>query len=65
MKNSGYRTGGKHPGRGTSEFESGKKTMVNHAAANHGNHQGPNTVYKTGPGGYGSTGKKSDSSPSK
>ena len=61
----GYATGGKHPPGGDYGF-GGTGVNVTQSGAGMGTGAGqPNTKDDAKPGGHGSTGKKSDSSPSK
>jgi hypothetical protein len=66
-KGYGYKTGGKHAPPGLAAYDSGSKAPVDVSikGAGMGNQQGPNVKDYAKPGGYGSTGKRSDSSPSK
>ncbi len=60
---SAYKTGGKKPGKGLQD-SSGKSIDITSSGAGMGTgyHQ-PNAKNSKGPGGYGSSGKASDSKP--
>ncbi len=65
-KGYGYKTGGKHDGKGLGPYDEGSKGLVDLKAADMGNsYDSPNNKDKASPGGYGSSGSKSNSSPSK
>ncbi len=65
-KKSGYKTGGKHDGKGVAAYSQGDGQTfdVTTGGAGMGNHYGaPNAKGASGPGGKGSTGTKSTSTP--
>lgn len=67
-KGMGYKTGGKHDGKGLAAYDSGSKGTVDVTSSGAGMGTGydqPNTKDSAKPGGYGSSGSKSNSSPSK
>lgn len=67
-KGQGYRTGGKHDGKGLAPYDTGSKATVDVTSrgAGMGNSQGaPNAKTLPNPGGYGSSGSASNSKPSK
>ena len=66
-KGYGYQTGGKHDGKGLAPYDSGSKGTVDVGAngAGMGTHRRANSKDDTPPGGYGSKGGRSSSTPSK
>lgn len=63
----GYRTGGKHDGKGLAAYDTGSKGSIDvtQRGAGGGTASNPNTGACSGPGGHGSSGTKSTSKPSK
>lgn len=63
-----YKTGGKHDGKGLAAYDSGSKGTVDVTFSGAGmgtTYNNPNVRNDKGAGGYGSSGTKSNSKPSK